>query len=164
MALVSSSPLQSSQLTTSSPVHASRVWVPASSSCSTRSSYGRSSSGRRQLISQPQVQLACQGGPRLPRYVPCSQASPANVARETPMEALSPEQQNVWRASVQAVVDAVEGMSPEEAEDKLQQAFGWGPRGNKFWRGRKVPSEVSGGQGTHKSLAQAICFNRSCEG
>uniref|UniRef100_A0A7S3RAH8 Uncharacterized protein n=1 Tax=Dunaliella tertiolecta TaxID=3047 RepID=A0A7S3RAH8_DUNTE len=146
MALVSSSPLQSSQLTTSSPVHASRVWVPASSSCSTRSSYGRSSSGRRQLISQPQVQLACQGGPRLPRYVPCSQASPANVARETPMEALSPEQQNVWRASVQAVVDAVEGMSPEEAEDKLQQAFGWGPRGNKFWRGRKVKEAPQEGQ------------------
>jgi len=62
------------------------------------------------------------------------------------MEALSPEQQNVWRASVQAVVDAVEGMSPEEAEDKLQQAFGWGPRGNKFWRGRKVKEAPQEGQ------------------
>ena len=39
---------------------------------------------------------------------------------------------------MQSVVEAVEGLSAEEAEDKLQQAFGWGPRANKFWRGTKV--------------------------
>lgn len=44
---------------------------------------------------------------------------------------------------VYTVAEAVEGMSSEEAEDKLQQAFGWGPRANKFWRGRKVSNHIS---------------------